>query len=58
VVNVVAYVSDLNLEGTTYEGRHFDDVSKDEVTSLFCDWEEEVKILIDVRLVPVIEDGF
>lgn len=49
IVNVAAYVSDLSHEGTEYTGPTFEDVTRDEFTSEFDLWEEEVRGLVNVR---------
>ncbi|KAF5319719.1 hypothetical protein D9619_008828 [Psilocybe cf. subviscida] len=52
IVNVAAYVSDLSHEGTDYTGPTFEDVTRDEFTSEFDLWEEEVRGLVNNALNP------
>jgi len=48
VINLVAYVSDVEKEGTPYLDPAFQDVTKEEVMLFFDKWEEEVRVLIRV----------
>ena len=48
VINLVAYLSDVEKEGTPYHGPAFEDVTKEEVIPFFDKWEEEVRVLIQV----------
>jgi len=46
VVNVLAYLSDLNKEGAVCDGPSVVDATKDEVIPIFDKWEEEVRVII------------
>ncbi|PPQ92631.1 hypothetical protein CVT25_007710, partial [Psilocybe cyanescens] len=48
VVNIAAYVCDMDNEGSRYEGPSFLDVTNDEVMPFFDKWEEEVRCLVKV----------
>lgn len=50
IINVAAYVSDLKREGIKYTGPTFEDVTRDEFASECDVWEDEVRVLVDVRL--------
>jgi salicylate hydroxylase len=49
---LVAFVSEVEKEGTPYHGPAIQDVTKEEVMSFFDKWEEEVRVLIRVSNVP------
>jgi len=48
VINLAAYVSDVDKEGTPYHGPAFQDVTMEDVMPFFDKWEEEVRVLIRV----------
>ena len=45
---MLAYSSDLNKEGTIYDGPSFVDVTKEEVIAIYDKWEEEVRVIVQV----------
>jgi hypothetical protein len=56
---VLAYSSDLNKEGTIYDGPSFVDVTKEEVIAIYDKWEEEVRVIVQViRFVRLIKQLF
>jgi hypothetical protein len=44
----MAYSSDLNKEGTIYDGPSTKDVTKEEVIAIYDKWEEEVRVIVQV----------
>lgn len=46
---MLAYSSDLNKEGTIYDGPSFVDVMKEEVITIYDKWEEEVRVIVQVN---------
>ena len=59
---MLAYSSDLNKEGTIYDGPSFVDVTKEEVIAIYNKWEEEVRVIVQVisfvRLISFFFDLF
>jgi salicylate hydroxylase len=45
---VMAFSSDLNKEGTMYDGPSAEDVTKEEVIAIYDKWEEEVRVIVQV----------
>ena len=45
---MLAYSSDLNKEGTIYDGPSFVDVTKEEVIAIYDKWEQEVRVIVQV----------
>ena len=45
---MLAYSSDLNREGTIYDGPSYVDVTKDEVIAIYDKWEEEARVIVQV----------
>ncbi|KAH9475471.1 Salicylate hydroxylase [Psilocybe cubensis] len=46
VINIAAYVCDMEKEGTQYDGPSFQDAKNEEVVPFFDSWEEEVRCLV------------
>ena len=45
---MLAYSSDINKEGTIYDGPSFVDVTKEEVIAIYDKWEQEVRVIVQV----------